>query len=1153
MRRFLIPILLIFVLASCRMPSIVPQIPAGTVDSGAPVARPESALKVRLVRDPQIQAIFEEFTAGATIALIDTETGLTLGTSVTTPEGSFILNFGPDFNPVDGRLYYLDLFKGLQVQPDGQFNQAGADALRLRNVLCYDAATSGWTSLMNGTPSNSVDIGNKSTALSIALALKRQAGELVDFKQYLGVVPYPNDYPAAGVGTLEKSKFDQAYAAVIEAIAKDSDPLQYLVYDKITGTYFGSLVLFSLSDIFLKGTDATPVREGKIDDRVIITGAGFGPGAQFRLNGKLLSIVGSIAATRVEVQIPPGTRTGPVSIEQEGKTQFGKTFTIKADDGHRAILNGKLYVASPTWHSISEVDQNGVVKTLWDKVRDGIPELDSPRQVAVRGGMIYVTTSSYVLRFNPAQPKVRDAFAIAVTDPYGMAFDLAGNLYVTSRSAGTIIKHNAAGTPLQTFAGFNRPIAMAFNYQGRLFVVEEGGGIRRVTFTPTYANEAWGFASKPLGIAVDSAGDQFVTSNDNDVIFRISHTGFPSVFAAINKPGGLSFDDEGNLFVSDTGRNLISRLSPSGNSKVIAYGISVPRGIAVDPASPRTLYVSLGQSNAILRVTPDTGALAPFVTGIANPMSLNFRGQGMFIAHPETGTISYARTSGEMETVATGILYPGGADQQVVGGVRTGNLYAGRFGDVEGATTPRLPNFAIRALAFGDHYGLETFNNGTRVEARQWLYHQQVQSVAVDSEGNIFMVNQAEKSLTMFTKFVETTGTKYARLSRHLAGPRAANAAARFTGTPGQVVLDPLGNAYVTVPSENAVYRFNKARGYAMEKITGFANPRGIAFSDTTAPVVMFVSNAGDAGRIYRVTNADQAAVVQKDGAFAVAIDPNVEGIAYMPSGTLGTGTLYISNNNPANDPDGDPETAEYQLDKVSIAGNNASGGRVNVFKYLPRPWKYIFAHPATGMLYGYINVSFVDKINPTTLAFDNHRDGTGSGVYEGYFMSFSGASYTEWNGYRYNGGLHNWSNGAYNLSPMTTTRELELDPGRYLYVASPENEIGEGGVLRINLTNNEELYLRLRAYSLGRDTSTDLLYIGAYDSGIYRMEPSGRTTLIWTVPGGRPFGLDVYTNAGAPANSRVWAAAEDSTLFEAAIQAGTTATHRVGMKGPVF
>lgn len=1174
MRRWILPVLLMFVLSACRLPSIVPQVPAGgTYPAALTHAGSAPLITGQIERDPTLQAEFEDFTQGATVALIDTETGLTLGTSLTTSDRKFILSFGENFAPVAGRLYYLDLLKGLQAQPGGKYNQAGADALRLRNVLRYDAATASWQSLLNATPGRTINISNKSTALSVALALKRQAGQPVDFVAYMGAVA--GEYPDAGIGTLDKEAFTLAYNEVKNAIAKDSDPLQYIVYDANNNQYLGSLVLFSITDVFKKNTEADPVRVVEIGNTIVITGTGFTAPATVSI-GPLVARVftpsDTIASDRLEVVVPPGARTGPVSLQIEDKVQFGRTLTVKSDDGHRVTLGSsasrKLYAVNPEWNTVSEIDPSGTVRTLWDKDRDNLTDLTTPRQVAVRDGKIYVANegSGKILRFDPATPGLRDASYIAtVPGAHGLAFDASGALFVASKSGGRIVKLDASGSELASYPGFSSPIALAFDYNNHLFVVQEGGTIVKVTAFSPLTLEDWASVSKPRGIAVDSAGFQFVSSNDTDVVLRLSRTkGMVSVHAMVNSPGGVAFDEDGNLYVSDTEAHLVSRISAAGNLKVIAYGINTPRGIAVDPANPRTLYVSLGQSNAILRAQPDSGTLAPFVTGIANPMSLNFRGNGMFVAHPETGSVSFITRTGQVETVATNRLYPGGAVQEVdAAGNRTGPLYVARFGDQENGSSPRVslnPNvkqFAIRGLVYGDDTGVDILQAAQPSGWHRWLYHQRLTHFAADHEGNLFLLNGGEKTLVMFSKFTSATGDKFSRDGRQLVGPKAIPEAT-FAGTPGPMTVDPRGNLYVIAPAPDGtrkVYRFVKARNYVMEEIGGFNNPTGLAASDATDAVVIFVADAG-AQRIYRISDADNSDKKQRDpdDDFSLTVTNTVKAIAYMPGETAGngTGTLYFSR---ANHLDYAPLTA------------HAPGAVQPLIENLPRTWAYMSARKLVGAgkgeLYGFINSTFMDRVTLTpTPVFDTYADGTGSGNYQA--QAFTTPPFQEWRVAVYSGGISSQSDSTRNIDTIISTREVELDPGRYLYVASPDTYSGQGGVLRIDLTTQEERYVRLRTYSLGLDTRNDDLYMGSYESSgnpvtyyarIYKMAPSGKVDRIWSLGTNRlrPYGLDVYTDPDSANGSRVWAAIDDSTLFEGEIVSKASRFHRLGLKAPVF
>ncbi|MNX03735.1 hypothetical protein D3C86_333130 [compost metagenome] len=289
MRRWILALLLVALLVGCRLPSMVPQAGGGT--SGSTVAsQPGMTLSGRILRDSSVQAGFEELAQGASIALIDALTGLTLATSVTTPEGRFVLTFTESFTPVTGRAYYLDLMKGIRMKagdPAFPFNQAGADLLRMRNILIYDG---GWCSLMNADPSHEVNLGNRSTALSVALAFKRMASQLSPASEAL--LPYMGAAkdPFETVGLVEKVYFDALYEIVRDAIDKDRDPLQYVYYNEGTGEFLNSWIGFSINDVHLSGDPSK--REGKIGDLLTIIGDGFDLGPpEVRVNGALAQIV----------------------------------------------------------------------------------------------------------------------------------------------------------------------------------------------------------------------------------------------------------------------------------------------------------------------------------------------------------------------------------------------------------------------------------------------------------------------------------------------------------------------------------------------------------------------------------------------------------------------------------------------------------------------------------------------------------------------------------------------------------------------------------------------------------------------------------------------------------------------------------------------
>lgn len=1135
MFRMMFCLLLAFVLTSCRLPSLIPQ--AMAPGDGAATSRSTVLLKGRIEQPSTVQATPADIANGATIAVIDAESGLTLSTGLSDAQGRFVINFGDGVGLVHGRAYYLDVFKGVRLdpnQPDAPFNQAGADALRLRNVLFYvkpDAwSEPAWKSLMNATPGNVIDVGNRSTTLSIALALKRQAGETIVLSDFAGALEadIEND-PAWAMGGLTQATFNTLKSIVLEAIANDRDPLQYALYDESRKVFMNPWIGFSIASV-------TPA-EGPINQVITISGEGFDlDDPTVTINGREAQILTRTSQV-ITAKVLPGTRTGPVSVKIGTTLLAGNTFKVNFHDGHSALydrtVNGQpvrmLYVANPTWNTIVEVAPDGSITKIWDDTT--IPELKTPRQVAVWNGKVYVscdpagTADDMILQLDPLSPTTRVIYSRAVQHPYGLAFDLDGFLHVSSyQSAGSVVKLNAAGAVDNQFHGLALPRGLAFDYLGNLFVAEQGGRVVKLT-APAMTAETWGQVPSPLGLAVDSAGDLFVASNTNDVIYRISSLRGMSVFAMLNKPGGLTIDERGYLYVSDTGQNLVRRISPSGDAKIYAYGISNPRGLAVDPVDG-TLFVSLNKSNAILKV--EAGVLKPFVTGIANPMTITFRGNGLLVAHPETHTISYAERNGKIRTLATGLEYPGGADQAAdASGNLIGPLYAARFGDMENPFTARLPRYDSYEISNGDYNGVDVIG-GSSPGLRRWLYRQQLNYIAVDAAKNIYAIHSGDRTLTKIA--VAPGGGNSSRKVTRIAGPRAAHA---FGGNPGWVSVDAQNNVYVVVPSENTVYRFKPSGAtYTMDKITGFNGPWGLAFSDTT-PQAMFVSNTTD-GKIRRVLNAANDTTAQPTGTFEIPADTGVRGLSYMATGVAGTGTLYMANGT--------------SIMKAGLSNNNYQAGTYGAyFTELPRSSSYLYAKSLTGEIFSWADSVFSYVIPPNLpLVPYVFKDYSGWGRYRGFTFdpSFNGSTNRDTGYYA----METHYSGLSTFRSQTTTHEIQLKPdpdplkSGVLYVASPDTQ-GAGGILRIDLDTHEELMIPLQTYSIGLHGAD--LYAGVSDNWIYHVDTAGKHTAKWNLAT-LPYGLDVRGDT-------VWAVGANSVIFERPITGGVAKDHKFGMMGPVF
>ena len=194
---------------------------------------------------------------------------------------------------------------------------------------------------------------------------------------------------------------------------------------------------------------------------------------------------------------------------------------------------------------------------------------------------LFVADGSYVTEITPGG--VQSEFADLVY-PSGLAFDSAGNLFVSSGDARPVLGDI---TPSGTTGSFSSgllfwPVVPAINGAGDLFVAVGGGrsyggsGSGNIyEFTPGGAQSTFasGLSNDPFGLAFNRAGNLF--SVDGNSIYEYTPGGTQSTFASgLNDPFGLAFNDAGNLFAADG--NSIYEFTPGGAQSTFASGLLSP-------------------------------------------------------------------------------------------------------------------------------------------------------------------------------------------------------------------------------------------------------------------------------------------------------------------------------------------------------------------------------------------------------------------------------------------------------------------------------------------------------------------------------------------------------------------------------------------------
>ncbi len=197
------------------------------------------------------------------------------------------------------------------------------------------------------------------------------------------------------------------------------------------------------------------------------------------------------------------------------------------------------------------------------------------------------------------------ATAAELSDPWGLAFDLAGDLFIADSNnnvirevakatgeitlvAGSGIGGYSGDNGLATAAELNIPYDIAVDSAGDVFIADTGNNVIREVVKATgdiinfAGNGTAGYRGDngvataaelihPEGLAFDSSGDLFFADSGNNVIREVvkatgdiitvagngtaGYTGDkgPASAAELNSPDDIAFDPSGDLFIADSG------------------------------------------------------------------------------------------------------------------------------------------------------------------------------------------------------------------------------------------------------------------------------------------------------------------------------------------------------------------------------------------------------------------------------------------------------------------------------------------------------------------------------------------------------------------------------------------------------------------------
>jgi uncharacterized repeat protein (TIGR01451 family) len=552
--------------------------------------------------------------------------------------------------------------------------------------------------------------------------------------------------------------------------------------------------------------------------------------------------------------------------------------------------------------------------------------------------------------------------------PAGIAVDSAGNVYVTELYANTIRKITPAGvvtTLAGTFgvtgsangtgsaASFNQPWGIAVDKTGNLYVADYGNHtIRKITpagvvskiagaVGVTGSADGSGTAARfyyPAGVAIDSAGNLYVADSANYTIRKIALSPSVSVSTFAGTAGnygsadgtgaaasfstlyGVTVDGAGNVYVADTNNGTIRKITSTRVVSTFAgtaggYGSADGTGAAAQFASPwgvtvnsagTLLYVADYGNNEVRKIT-STRVVSTFAGSINNPPG----GPGYVDATGRAARFNYAYGVALVGTT----LY-----------VADTNNYAIR----------KITSTGVVTTLAGGTYGTA---DGTGTAAQFASPY----AIAGDKNGNLYVADYGSSTIR---KIVASSGVVTTLAGNGVAGYADGTGTSAQFANPLGIAVDSAGTTVYVADTYNFVIRKINVSTRAVSTWAGYQPDGGVGDVDGTGsnarlyyPTGIAVDKNNNAyvteqygNTIRKITST--AVVSTLAGTFGVTGSADGTGSAASfnyPYGIAvdGTGKLYVT------------DYSNFTIRKIASTGIVTTAGGVPAFNGM---------HDATGI-----------------------------------------------------------------------------------------------------------------------------------------------------------------------------------------------------------
>ncbi len=479
------------------------------------------------------------------------------------------------------------------------------------------------------------------------------------------------------------------------------------------------------------------------------------------------------------------------------------------------------------------------------------------------------------------------ARSASLGSPEGLAIDRAGNLYIADALDHRIRKvapdgriSTLAGAGMPGFSGdggaadraeLNQPYGIAVDAAGNVYVADLGNGrVRRIG---------------PDGVITTVAGGGAVEGAD----------GVAGTSARLLQPRDVALDAAGNLYISDFAGHRVYRLSRSGIVFVVAgtgkkgtapvtqpvvardWPLAGPAGLAADAAG--RLYIA-DSENGVIRVIENgkTSAVPESVWDIGKTTAIAVDSAGIVYAASKFGGAVF-RLNGQARAV---LARPAVFEPRSMCFGPDGSLYIGDIlpGQQTAGVVRKLSRDVLSTVA-----GNGTFRPAGDGLQPSMAHFREPAGVAVDALGTVYITDAGDGRLRKVRDGVINT------VAGSLNAPRAVTVDAAGAiwlaerGAKRFLKLSAAGDVLASVPSpapeavaaaaNGTVYLADSAEGYIYEvtpvgvvsNLARIDHPSGVAVN---AEGVLFVSAPDGIYKLGAAGSLAMFAAIEKPGRLAV-------------------------------------------------------------------------------------------------------------------------------------------------------------------------------------------------------------------------------------------------------------------------------------------